>query len=341
MNRCFRTVLLIAFIYGFLTNFMTLVDSIHWVVGKFFIFVFRMFMKWVLRLEYILLSLGGLPLSNIGLYTFLKSKTMDLTEEWYKSLDKSQEGVYSSTNPDQIEKLKQQNHSFHVLFCELFNPEKNGLQDEVFAEWIESIANDRAHISTPFSNIINEFFRTQQQYLDKISTYVESVDDDSITITDLTKWNKMIVQGVNEVILAYSKQNKKQADYTLNAQKQMINELSSPIIQLAPHTALLPVVGEIDTHRAKMMFDHTLQHCSEQFIDTLFIDLSGVPIIDTMVAQQIFQLIKGLRLIGVQTSLSGLRPEIAQTAVQLGISFSDIPIHATLARALEQKQLTY
>ncbi|AIC94252.1 MULTISPECIES: STAS domain-containing protein [Shouchella] len=276
-----------------------------------------------------------------GLYSYIKSKTNDLTEEWYKSLDKSQDGVYSTSDPQQIELLKDQNRAFHALFTELFNPSKAGIHDDEFLEWIESIANDRAHQRTPFNNILSEFFRTQQQYMNLILSYAESMKQEYVSLKDVYRWNEIVVQGINEVILEFSRQNKKQSDYQLNAQKQMIDELSSPIIQLAPKTALLPLVGEIDTHRAKVMFDHTLQHCSEQYIDTLFIDLSGVPIIDTMVAQQIFQLIKGLKLIGVQTSLSGLRPEIAQTAVQLGISFSDVTIHSTLAQALERKQLIF
>ncbi|RQW20161.1 STAS domain-containing protein [Bacillus sp. C1-1] len=276
-----------------------------------------------------------------GLYSYIKSKTNDLTEEWYKSLDKSQDGVYSTSDPQQIELLKDQNRAFHALFTELFNPSKAGIHDDEFLEWIESIANDRAHQRTPFNNILSEFFRTQQQYMNLILSYAESMKQEYVSLKDVYRWNEIVVQGINEVILEFSRQNKKQSDYQLNAQKQMIDELSSPIIQLAPKTALLPLVGEIDTHRAKIMFDHTLQHCSEQYIHTLFIDLSGVPIIDTMVAQQIFQLIKGLKLIGVQTSLSGLRPEIAQTAVQLGISFSDVTIHSTLAQALERKQLIF
>ncbi|MFP3340442.1 STAS domain-containing protein, partial [Micrococcus sp. SIMBA_131] len=72
-------------------------------------------------------------------------------------------------------------------------------------------------------------------------------------------------------------------------------------------------------------------------VDHLFIDLSGVYLVDTRVAQQIFQLITGLKLIGVTATLSGIRPEIAQTAVQLGIDFGEILITSNLAQAISSE----
>jgi rsbT co-antagonist protein RsbR len=71
------------------------------------------------------------------------------------------------------------------------------------------------------------------------------------------------------------------------------------------------------------------------------VDLSGVPVIDTMVAQQIFHLIKGLKIIGVKTALSGISPVIAQTAVHLGIKFIDIEVYNTLAQALKQNDIEF
>jgi rsbT co-antagonist protein RsbR len=99
---------------------------------------------------------------------------------------------------------------------------------------------------------------------------------------------------------------------------------------------LLPLIGEIDTTRARFIVENTLQHCIDKDISHLLIDLSGVLIIDTMVAQQIFQLVETLSLIGVKSTLSGIRPEIAMTAVQLGLSFESITIKSNLAQAISE-----
>lgn len=86
-----------------------------------------------------------------------------------------------------------------------------------------------------------------------------------------------------------------------------------------------------------MILENTLKQCSQRGIHHLFVDLSGVAMIDTMVAHKIFQLLDALKLIGVKTTLSGIRPEIAQTAVQLGLSFNKTEVRTNLAQALEDK----
>ena len=102
------------------------------------------------------------------------------------------------------------------------------------------------------------------------------------------------------------------------------------------YLALLPLVGDIDTARAKIILENTLKECSQKGVQHLCIDLSGVVIIDTMVAHQIFDLVTSLRLIGVETTISGIRPEIAQTAVQLGLPFNEFRTASSLAHALDR-----
>ncbi|AQQ51996.1 STAS domain-containing protein [Planococcus lenghuensis] len=133
----------------------------------------------------------------------------------------------------------------------------------------------------------------------------------------------------------YQKTHKK----ILFAQQQMINELSSPVIPIRPGIGILPLVGDIDTHRAKVILETTLDQSVNKGLHTLYIDLSAVPIIDTMVAHQLFQLMEALKIIGVTSVLSGIRPEIAQTAISLGLDFSGIRVHANLMRALEEFDL--
>ncbi|BBP89712.1 hypothetical protein BsIDN1_33300 [Bacillus safensis] len=99
----------------------------------------------------------------------------------------------------------------------------------------------------------------------------------------------------------------------------------------------MPLVGDIDTARAKIILENTLNQCSQKGVQQhLCIDLSGVVMIDTMVAHQIFDLVTSLRLIGVETTISGIRPEIAQTAVQLGLPFNEFRTASSLAHALDR-----
>ena len=272
---------------------------------------------------------------NQSLYNYLKENTRNLTEEWYQNIDQSKTaGVYASKEPKVIEALKEQNHEFHLHFIEVFIKEEERFFNE-FEPWIEKIASDIEHINTPIHYIIKEFKNVRNLYFEYVREFVKGHPD--ITEQEVDAWYDIILKEFDEVILRFIESTYEYSQNALKAQQEMIDELSAPVISLSNHQGLLPLIGDIDTTRAKNILEHTLKQCTERGIHHLFIDLSGVIMIDTMVAHQLFQLLKALKLIGVTTTLSGIRPEIAQTAVQLGLSFEQTSIKANLAQALGQK----
>jgi rsbT co-antagonist protein RsbR len=272
---------------------------------------------------------------NKELHGFLIDKTWQMTEEWYASIDKSKAtGVYASTDPKIIATLKKQNHDFHLHFCEVFVTEESKFLKDI-EKWVLMIAQDDEHLNTPVTVIMMEFFNVQKQYLGFLKEFVNQHEGEySQEVID--SWNEIIINTFNKIVTWVVAENQNVAIQRLEAQQDMINELSTPVIALNNHMGLLPLIGEIDTTRARFIGENTLQQCIDKDISHLLIDLSGVLIIDTMVAQQIFQLIETLSLIGVKSTLSGIRPEIAMTAVQLGLSFETISIKSNLAQAINE-----
>lgn len=199
------------------------------------------------------------------------------------------------------------------------------------------IAQDDEHLNTPVTVIMKEFFNVQKQYLLLIKEFV-SLHKGEYSQTTIDAWNNITIETFNKIVTWFVEENQKYSQEKLIAQQEMIHELSSPVIALNNHMGLLPLIGIIDTQRAKLIVENTLEQCTEKEITHLFIDLSGVLIIDTMVAQQIFSLIETLGLIGVKCTLSGIRPEIALTAVQLGLSFEKVSIKSSLAQAIGSQQ---
>ncbi|MFS0559811.1 STAS domain-containing protein [Terribacillus sp. 179-K 1B1 HS] len=269
---------------------------------------------------------------NKDLYLFLEERAKDITEEWYEQLDKSNSsGVYASTDPETIKTLKMQNYDFHLHFFRIFVEDKETFSKS-FEEWIITVARDENHLNTPTHQIIREFVNTREQHLDLINEFY-TIHKDTVSQEMFELWQRIIITAFDQVILKVTEEMHHYSNRKLQAQQEMINELSSPVILLNDTTALLPLVGDIDTNRAKLILENTLRECTVQDVDLLFIDLSGVIIIDTMVAQQIFYLVDALKLVGVETVISGMRPEIAQTAVQLGVSFN-ARTTATLTQAI-------
>ncbi|MDN7227968.1 STAS domain-containing protein [Planococcus sp. N064] len=274
-----------------------------------------------------------LTLKNDKLHDFLCERNKAMTEEWYQTLDKKAGGIYSSNNPETIEKMKQQNYEFHELFCAMFTKDTVDCIEQ-FEDWIQQVAKDEGHLATPLESVLKEFFRTQEQYLQYIEEFA-ATQKENISSAQVNEWNKAVVNTINKIILEFTIQNTKAAENRLNAQQEMILEMSAPVILLTKNIGLLPLVGEINTYRAQIMFEKVLQQCHNNSTERLFIDLSGVPIIDTMVAHQIFQLIEGLKIIGVKTAIAGISPVIAQTAIQLGINFGEIEVYSKIAHAMK------
>ncbi|WP_349407519.1 STAS domain-containing protein [Pseudalkalibacillus sp. SCS-8] len=270
---------------------------------------------------------------NEKLHSFLLDKARQLTEEWYESLDKSDPvGVYASRDPEVIETLKQQNYDFHLNLIRIFNEEETEFFKE-FEEWVVSVARDEEHLQTPTHFVMREFIRVRKQYLALIDEFV-SLHPGEFSTDQIALWKEMIVKEFDIAMVRFTEEKNNYLNNQLNAQKAMINELSSPVIDLSNKKGLLPLVGDIDTHRAKTILENTLEQCADRNIEHLYIDLSGVFVVDTMVAHELFQLIKALKLLGISTTLSGIRPEIAQTAVQLGIEFDEVTTTSKLAIAL-------
>lgn len=141
----------------------------------------------------------------------------------------------------------------------------------------------------------------------------------------------LLDEAVHAFSVAYVENNNK----VLGLAREAIEELSVPVVRLTRSIAVLPLVGTIDTHRSKLIMETALERCTELQVEHLFIDLSGVPVIDTMVAHNLFKVINSLKLLGVEVTLSGMRPELAQTVVSLGISFDGISISGNLYQQLE------
>jgi anti-anti-sigma factor len=113
-----------------------------------------------------------------------------------------------------------------------------------------------------------------------------------------------------------------------------VRELGSPVIPLGGGVLLVPLIGVIDSGRAQQIIEVVLGAVGRQRALRVLLDISGVPLIDTHVAGVLIQLAQMLRLLGANTTLVGIRPEIAQSIVSLGVDLRDLSSHASLENAL-------
>ncbi|WP_226658712.1 STAS domain-containing protein [Pseudalkalibacillus hwajinpoensis] len=120
----------------------------------------------------------------------------------------------------------------------------------------------------------------------------------------------------------------------LEQSRNEILELSAPVVPIMDGVAVLPLIGMIDTYRAKIIMEESLNQSVHLRLNYFVLDLSGVPIVDTYVIQQLFQIIEALRLVGVEARVSGIKPEIALSVVKLDTNFNKVNTYSTLKQAL-------
>jgi rsbT co-antagonist protein RsbR len=117
-------------------------------------------------------------------------------------------------------------------------------------------------------------------------------------------------------------------------QAEQLLELSTPVVKLWEGVVAVPLVGTLDSARAQVVMERLLQTLVDTGSPYAIIDITGVPAVDTQVAQHILKTVVAARLMGAECIISGIRPQIAQTIVALGIEFGDIATKSSLADAL-------
>src|SRR6185369_288692 len=122
-------------------------------------------------------------------------------------------------------------------------------------------------------------------------------------------------------------------DEVIFRQQEELLELSTPVVRLWDNILALPLIGTLDSERTQVVMENLLQKIVETEALIAIIDITGVPTVDTLVAQHLLKTVAAARLMGADCIISGIRPQIAQTIVHLGINLTEIITKATLADA--------
>lgn len=159
----------------------------------------------------------------------------------------------------------------------------------------------------------------QQELKDPTELFTQSLKInkliDSLGITTF----ETFIKGREEVILR---------------QTDEMAEISTPVIRVWDGILALPIIGTLDSSRTQMVMENLLQQIVETGSGIAILDISGVPAVDSLVAQHLIKTVSATRLMGAECIISGIRPEIAQTVVHLGIDLSNVITKASLASAL-------
>jgi rsbT co-antagonist protein RsbR len=127
---------------------------------------------------------------------------------------------------------------------------------------------------------------------------------------------------------------KSREEVILRQQKELL-ELSTPVVRLWENILALPLIGTLDSARTQVVMQNLLDAIVQTRSDYAIIDITGVPVVDTLVAQHLLKTVAAARLMGADCLISGIRPQIAQTIIHLGVDLSEVTTKATLADAFD------
>ncbi|MGE6377321.1 STAS domain-containing protein [Peribacillus muralis] len=270
------------------------------------------------------------------LYRYILDHSSMITEKWLALREKQVGSIYSVDTDAEVEKLlrKQNTLTIKTVTSALLEDKSSFIEN--MEQWATMVAKSRVESDTPIYEVLEALNKVRETYWDFITEHMLK-DDNEITKDTIIRWSRLINQAFDQLNREFTEQYYLLTQKRLHAQLDLITELGSPVIPIVDAMAVLPLIGEIDTYRAKEIVDTTPSKCISKNISHLFIDLSGVTLLDTMVAQQVFELIRTLKLLGIQSTISGIRPEVAQTSIQLGLDFSQVLTYSTLKQALTKQ----
>jgi rsbT co-antagonist protein RsbR len=140
---------------------------------------------------------------------------------------------------------------------------------------------------------------------------------------------------LDELGLLTAEAFQKTREEVIQRQQRELLELSTPVVRLWENILALPLIGTLDSARTQVVMQNLLQAIVETRSDYAIIDITGVPVVDTLVAQHLLKTVAAARLMGADCLISGIRPQIAQTIIHLGVDLSEVTTKATLADAFD------
>ena len=262
------------------------------------------------------------------LATILESHESDLLRDWVQRQLKAPTLRRDLMDDDE---LRRQSAQFLRRFREAV---RSGAPAEIEVEaWapvrelLEELSTARARLGFTPSETAMFVFSLKEPLFDQLR---ESAGADGRAFAE-DVWIATVV--LDRLGLFTTEMHQKGREAVIARQQQDMLELSTPVVQLWDGVVALPLIGTLDSARTQIVMENLLQRIVETNAAMAIIDITGVPTVDTVVAQHLLKTVAAARLMGADCIISGIRPQIAQTIVHLGVDLAQVITKATLADA--------
>ncbi|WP_395740919.1 STAS domain-containing protein [Prosthecobacter sp.] len=273
-------------------------------------------------------------MSTTRLPELLKKSKPQILEEWLR-----QQLASSGARADLIKdgELRKQSESFlDQLQRSVQSGESADIKTAAWAPTLEllgDLTRQRERMGFSPSETATFIFSLKEPLLLQVRTNLkgepEAVIDESMGISSL----------LDKLGLYTTEVYQASREEVIRRQQEELLELSTPVVKMWDGIVALPLIGTLDSARTSVVMESLLQRIVETGSEIAIIDITGVPTVDTLVAQHLLKTVAAARLMGADCIISGIRPQIAQTMVHLAIDLSAVTTKATMAEALKSALL--
>ncbi len=208
--------------------------------------------------------------------------------------------------------------------ADIRSPQWNRLRkalEDLASRWASLGFNPTETATFVFSFKQALFLRLREEFAGNPATLSESIWEGTLLLDNIGLYTSELFQKTREAVIS--------------RQQQELMELSTPVVKLWEGILALPLIGTLDSARTQVVMQNLLEAIVNVNASIAIIDITGVPTVDTLVAQHLLKTVSAARLMGADCIISGIRPQIAQTIIHLGVELSDVTTKATLADAFK------
>jgi rsbT co-antagonist protein RsbR len=253
----------------------------------------------------------------------------DLLSEWVREQRALGGRATSTTSDDEV-----RDQARRLLTAMRKGLVEGSLDDVTAPAWAETrevlaeVSRERAVRGSSPSDTARFVFSLKQPLFARIR---REIGNDAARLAEQTWAGSLLIDSLG---LYTSEVFQKTREDIIARQQQELLELSTPVVQLWEGILALPLIGTLDSARTQVVMESLLQRIVETGAPLAIIDITGVPTVDTLVAQHLLKTVAAARLMGADCIISGIRPQIAQTIVHLGVDLGDVVTKSSLAGAL-------
>jgi rsbT co-antagonist protein RsbR len=268
--------------------------------------------------------------TDSALPRILKTYEAELLEDWMGE----QMATFSRTSKIKQSDLRSQSAEFLSL---LQQATQSGSSSDVTApafgrvrDMLSDISRSRSHLGFSPTETAMFVFSMKRPLFARIQKELSN------DVEGLARTTWAATELLDKLGLITTESYQKSREQVIARQQQELLELSTPVVKLWDGILALPMIGTLDSARTQVVMESLLQRIVETGAEIAIIDITGVPTVDTLTAQHLIKTVTAARLMGADCIISGIRPQIAQTIVHLGVDLSTVITKATLADAFRR-----